>query len=163
MRDIEGDPAIIASWNEAMKNQRLEKAMENQSIDLISLASTPMHDRLTFECAQAVEEKMAERLRKGAPGKVYQGWMAEIDRKVSHHERRGERNPPSKKRKRPSRDGCVSVFWNMPTFFENACKVPMKRRLVPKARAQLRHGNDQFPWTLMGKLQPHQRATCEIK
>jgi histone-lysine N-methyltransferase SUV39H len=34
MRDIEGDPAIIASWNEAMKNQRLEKAMETQSIDL---------------------------------------------------------------------------------------------------------------------------------
>ena len=113
MREIEGDPAIVASWNEAMKNQRLEKASETQSIDLTSFASTPMHDRLTFESAQAVEEKMAERLRKGAPGKAYQGWMAEIDRKVGHHhERQGERKSPlpSKKRKRPSRAWCVSVF-----------------------------------------------------
>jgi hypothetical protein len=152
MRDIEGDPAIIASWNEAMKNQRLEKAMETQSIDLMSLASTPMHDRLTFERAQAVEEKMGERLRKGvnAPDKVYHGWMAEIDRKVAHHERRGERNPPSsknssKKRKRPSLSRCVSIFRNTPRVpvFENASKVSGKR-LMPKARAQPRHGNGEF-------------------
>ncbi|KAH9988305.1 hypothetical protein BJV77DRAFT_1070141 [Russula vinacea] len=51
VREIDGDPAIVASWNEAMKSQRLKKAMESQSIDLISLASTPMHDRLTFESA----------------------------------------------------------------------------------------------------------------
>ena len=105
MRDVEGDPAFVVSWNEAMKNQRLEKALESQSIDLVSLAATPMHDRLTFERAQAIEEKMAERLRKGAPGKVYQGWMAEIDRQVAHHQRRGEMNPSSsstvpKKRKK---------------------------------------------------------------
>jgi hypothetical protein len=96
-----------------MKDQRLEKAVESQSIDLISLASTPMHDRLTFESAQAVDEKMAERLRKGPPGKAYQGWTAEVDQKVAHHhERQGERESPlpSKKRKRPSRAPCVSVF-----------------------------------------------------
>jgi hypothetical protein len=38
---------------------------------------------LTFERAQTVEEKIAERLQKGAP-KVCQGWMAEIDRQVPH-------------------------------------------------------------------------------
>jgi hypothetical protein len=81
MRDIEGDPAFVVSWNEAMKHQRLDKAVESQSMDLMALASSPMHDRLTFERAQGREEKMAERLRKGAPGKVYQGWMAEIDRR----------------------------------------------------------------------------------
>src|SRR6266567_6056687 len=75
MRDIEGDPAFVVSWNEAMKHQRLDKASESQPIDTMQLASIPMHDRLTFERAQAVEEKMAERQQKGAP-KVYQGWMA---------------------------------------------------------------------------------------
>jgi thiamine pyrophosphate-dependent acetolactate synthase large subunit-like protein len=105
MREIDGDPAFVASWNEAIKNQRLEKAVESQSIDLVSLASTPMHDRLTFERAQAVEEKMDERLRKG--GNVYHDWMAEIDRQVAHHEQRGEKKSSSsttvpKKRGRPS-------------------------------------------------------------
>ncbi|KAF8479076.1 hypothetical protein DFH94DRAFT_747477 [Russula ochroleuca] len=74
MRDIEGDPAIIASWNEAMKNQRLEKAMETQSIDL--------------NRAQVVEEKMAERLRKG--------WPTTSDGKPPSSKN------SSKKRKRPS-------------------------------------------------------------
>jgi hypothetical protein len=105
MRDIDGDPAFVVSWNEAMKNQRLEKALESQSIDLLQLASMPMHDRLTFERAQAVEEKMAERLRTGPPGKVYQGWMAEID-----PQRRGEKNSsnsssstmPKKRNREPS-------------------------------------------------------------
>jgi hypothetical protein len=92
MRDIDGDPAFVVSWNEAMKYQRLDKASESQSIDLVSLASVPMHDRLTFERAQAVEEKMAERLQKGAPGKVYHGWMAEIDQQAAHPPRRGEKN-----------------------------------------------------------------------
>jgi hypothetical protein len=92
MRDIDGDPAFVVSWNEAMKYQRLDKAAESQSIDLLSLASIPMHDRLTFERAQAVEEKMAERLQKGPPGKVYRGWMAEVDRQAAHPPRRGETN-----------------------------------------------------------------------
>jgi hypothetical protein len=76
-----------------MKHQRLRKAAESQSIDLTQLASTPMHDRLTFERAQAVEEKAAERARRNGgvacPGKktYYQGWMAEVDRQVAHHER----------------------------------------------------------------------------
>jgi len=95
MRDIDGDPAFVASWNEAMKNQRLKKAAESQSVDLTLLAKTPMHDRLTFERAQAVEEKMAERLRRAPPGKAYQGWMDEIERQVALHEERGERNAPS--------------------------------------------------------------------
>lgn len=92
MRDIDGDPAFVVSWNEAMKNQRLDKASESHSIDLVSLASIPMHDRLTFERAQAVEEKMDQRLQKGAPGKVYHGWMAEIDQQAAHPPRRGEKN-----------------------------------------------------------------------
>lgn len=95
MREIDGDPAFVTTWNDAMAYQRVKKAAESQSIDLLSLASTPMHDRLTFERAQAVEEKMAERLRKGPAGKVYQGWMAEIDRKIAHHEERGERKASS--------------------------------------------------------------------
>jgi len=104
MRDIDGDPAFIISWNEAMKSQRLEKAREHQSIDIMQLASIPMHDRLTFERAQALEEKSAERLRKGAPGKVYQGWMAEVGSQVA---RRGEDNSssstvPKKRYREPS-------------------------------------------------------------
>jgi len=102
MREIEGDPAFVASWNEAMKYQRVQKAAESQAIDLTLLASTPMHDRLTFERAEAVEEKMAERLRKGAPGKLYQGWMAETDRQVAHHEQRGERKPRKRLSSKPS-------------------------------------------------------------
>jgi len=116
MRDIEGDSAFVFSWNEAMEVQRLEKALESQSIDITSLASTPMHDRLTFERAQAVEEKMAERLRKGAPGKLYQGWMAEVDRGVAHHQQRGEKNPssstvPRKRSRGPSLSRYVCALW----------------------------------------------------
>ena len=110
-----------------MKYQRLQKAAESQSIDLTLLASTPMHDRLTFERAQAVEEKMAERSRRngGCAGKSYQGWMAEVDRQVAHHERttsRGEKQSqsfsspsssslasavPKKRGRQPSLDRCV--------------------------------------------------------
>lgn len=109
MRDIEGDPAFVVSWNEAMKHQRLDKASESQPIDIIQLASIPMHDRLTFERAQAVEEKMAERLQKDAP-KVYKGWMAEIDGQAPHPPRRGEKGisssssstVPKKRNREPS-------------------------------------------------------------
>jgi hypothetical protein len=106
MRDIEGDPAFVVSWNEAMKHQRLDKASESQPIDIVQLASIPMHDRLTFERAQAVEEKMAERLQKGAP-KVYKGWMAEIERQVPYRPRRGEKSSssstvPKKRSREPS-------------------------------------------------------------
>jgi hypothetical protein len=127
MREIDGDPALVDSWNDAMKHQRLKKAAESQSIDLTLLASTPMHDRLTFERAQAVEEKMAESVRRGggSPGKAYQGWMAEIDRQVAHHERGragasgGERQSsssssvvPRKRSRRPSSVGrCVVHLW----------------------------------------------------
>jgi hypothetical protein len=124
MREIDGDPAFVASWNEATKNQRLKKATESQSIDLTLLAKTPMHDRLTFERAQAVEEKMAERLRKAPPGKAYQDWTVEIERQVALHEERGERNAPSssattstvpQKRSRPPSLGrCVGL-----------CEVPL--------------------------------------
>jgi len=75
----------------------VQKAAESQTVDLRLLASTPMHDRLTFERAQAVEEKAGERLRRngGCAGKTYQGWMAEVDRQVAHHERGGERSSQS--------------------------------------------------------------------
>lgn len=109
MREIEGDPAFVMSWNEGMKYQRVEKAAESQAIDLTLLASTPMHDRLTFERAEAVEEKMAERLRKGAPGKLYQGWMAEVDRQVAHHEQRGERKSRRRPSRKPSHTRCVML------------------------------------------------------
>ncbi|KAI9463393.1 hypothetical protein F5148DRAFT_197179 [Russula earlei] len=90
MRSIDGDPALVASWNEATRAQRRERAAASQSMDLRLLASTPAHDRLTFERAQAAEEKAAERARTGPPGKLYRGWMAEIDRQAaSHDERRG--------------------------------------------------------------------------
>jgi len=107
-----------------MKHQRIQKAAGVQSVDLRLLASTPMHDRLTFERAQAVEEKMAERLRRngGCAGKTYQGWMAEVDRQVAHHERGGERPSqsslpssssslssavPKKRSRQQTFDGCV--------------------------------------------------------
>ncbi|KAI0003244.1 hypothetical protein BJV74DRAFT_881704 [Russula compacta] len=104
MREIEDDSGFVASWKEAMRTQRLRKAAESQSIDLTLLASTPMHDRLTFESAQAVEEKMAERSRRGPPGKTYQGWMAEVERRAAHHERRGEGRSVSRKRSRLHRE-----------------------------------------------------------
>jgi hypothetical protein len=117
MRDIEGDPAFVVSWNEAMKHQRLDKASESQPIDIMQLASIPMHDRLTFERAQAVEEKMAERLQKGAP-KVYQGWMAEVDRQVLPHPPRRADNisssstVPKKRRREPSLRRYVCPLWS---------------------------------------------------
>jgi hypothetical protein len=154
MRDIEGDPAFVVSWNEAIKDQRLDKASESQSMDLISLASIPMHDRLTFESAQAVGEKMAERLQKGAPGKVYQGWMAEIDRQVPHPPRRGEKNSssstvPKKRSREPSLRRYVCALWSLHytfcTHFKMLCVVVVPRKqLMPKARARLRHGNGEF-------------------
>jgi len=110
-----------------MKEQRAQKAAETQAVDLVLLASTPMHDRLTFERAQAIEEKAGERLRRngGCAGKTYQGWMAEVDRQVAHHERGGERpssqqslfaSPssallssavPKKRSRQQTFDGCV--------------------------------------------------------
>jgi len=89
MRDIDDDSALITSWNDAMKEQRCKAAAKSQSIDLTPLATTPMHDRLTFESAQAVEEKMAERMGKSPPLNVYHGWMDEIERQVALHERGG--------------------------------------------------------------------------
>jgi len=128
MRDIEGDPAFVVSWNEAMKHQRLDKASESQPIDIMQLASVPMHDRLTFERAQAVEEKMAKRLQKGAP-KVYQGWMAETERQVPHALRRGEKSSsfsavtvPKKRSREPSLRRYVCALWSFtplhPLFFK---------------------------------------------
>jgi hypothetical protein len=126
MRTID-DPALVDSWNDAMKEQRVKKAVESQSIDLTLLASTPMHDRLTFERAQAVEEKMAERVRRngGVPGKSYQGWMAEVERQAAHHEQRRRcggiglplASSASKKRGRqPSPNRCVGVICRAPRF-----------------------------------------------
>ena len=116
MRSIDGDPAFVVSWNEAMKHQRLDKASESQSIDIVQLASIPMHDRLTFERAQAVEEKMAKRLQKGAP-KVYQGWMAEIEGQVPHPLRRGGKDTssstvPKKRGREPSLRRYVCALWS---------------------------------------------------
>jgi hypothetical protein len=36
MRDIEGDPAFVVSWNEVMKHQRFDKASESQPIDILA-------------------------------------------------------------------------------------------------------------------------------
>lgn len=96
-RGFEGNSALVDSWNDAMKGQRVQKAVEAQSIDLRLLAAMPMHNRLTFERAQAVEEKAAERLFRsaGCAGKTCQGWMAEVNRQVAHHERRGEKQSQS--------------------------------------------------------------------
>jgi hypothetical protein len=92
-RGFEGDPALVDSWNDAMKGQRMQKAVEAQSIDLRLLAAMPMHNRLTFKRAQVAEEKAAERLCRsaGCACKTRQGWMAEVDRQVAHHDRRGEK------------------------------------------------------------------------
>jgi hypothetical protein len=111
MRNIEGDPAFVASWDEAMKYQRLKKAAESQAVDLTLLASTPMHDRLTFERAEAVEEKLAEQMRQGGPSKFYKGWMEEIERTVAHLEQLGESEPHTsrKRHNRPSQSRCVML------------------------------------------------------
>jgi 4-aminobutyrate aminotransferase-like enzyme len=49
VHDIDGNLDIFASWNKGIKNQRLEKAIKSQLIDFVSLASTPIHDRLMFK------------------------------------------------------------------------------------------------------------------
>ncbi|KAI9457763.1 hypothetical protein BJY52DRAFT_1271146 [Lactarius psammicola] len=93
MRDVEGESTLVESWNDSLQTQRLQKAVESQSIDITLLASTPMHDRLTFERSEAVKEKMDERLRRAGPGTLYQGWMVEIDKQVAQHEsERGEKS-----------------------------------------------------------------------
>ncbi|KAH8983543.1 hypothetical protein EDB86DRAFT_2833858 [Lactarius hatsudake] len=100
MHDVEGESTLVESWNDSLQKQRLLKAMESQSIDITLLASTPMHDRLTFERSEAVKEKMDERTRKAAPGTLYQNWMSEIDMQVARHEsERGERGSPAKSKK----------------------------------------------------------------
>lgn len=84
--DVEANSTLIESWNDSRKDLRLRKAAESQSMDITLLASTPMHDRLTFESSEAVNEKMDERLRRAAPGKLYQGWTAEIENQVARQE-----------------------------------------------------------------------------
>ncbi len=131
MRDVEGESTLVESWNDSLKKQHLRKAVESQSIDITLLASTPMHDRLTFERSEAVKEKMDERLRRAAPGTLYQGWMAEIDKQVARHESgRGEKSSPAKlKRLRiPPVGRCVillvatrSPFMSGSTTREGSC------------------------------------------
>ncbi|KAH9057124.1 hypothetical protein EDB83DRAFT_2316093 [Lactarius deliciosus] len=100
MHDVEGESTLVESWNDSLQKQRLLKAMESQSIDITLLASTPMHDRLTFERSEAVKEKMDERARKAAQGTLYQNWMSEIDMQVARHEsEQGERGSPAKSKK----------------------------------------------------------------
>jgi hypothetical protein len=102
MRDIDGESALVESWEASMKAQRLRNAAQSQSIDITLLASTPMHDRLTFERSEAVKEKMDERLRKDGPDKLYQGWDEEIDAHIARHENaRGEKSNPTKSKKVP--------------------------------------------------------------
>ena len=102
MRDIDGESTLVESWEASMKAQRLRKAAASQSIDITLLASTPMHDRLTFERSEAVEEKMEERLRKDGADKLYQGWADEIEEQIARHESaRGERSNPTKSKKVP--------------------------------------------------------------
>jgi hypothetical protein len=116
MREIEGNPEFVAGWNEQIKYQRVKKAVESQAIDLTLLASTPMHDRLTFECAEAVEEKMAERLRKGPSGKLYRGWMTEIDSQVAEHEQEESRAAAKRVSKRPHCPRYVHALWGIFSF-----------------------------------------------
>lgn len=120
MRDIDGDSTLVESWEASLKEQRLRKAAESQSIDITLLASTPMHDRLTFERAEAVEEKMEERLRKDGPVKLYQNWMEEIENQIARHEgARGEKTSPAKSKKviRITTVGrCVYSLWLPPVL-----------------------------------------------
>jgi histone-lysine N-methyltransferase SUV39H len=100
MRDIEGDSILVKSWEDSLKEQHLRKAAESQSINLTLLASTPMHDRLTFEHSEAVDEKMEERLRRDGPVGRYQGWMEEIENQAARHTgRRGDKSSPEKSKK----------------------------------------------------------------
>ncbi|KAH9053843.1 hypothetical protein EDB87DRAFT_1825401 [Lactarius vividus] len=100
MRDVEDESTLVESWNDSLQKQRLLKAVESQSIDITLLASTPIHDRLTFERSEAVKEKMYERVRRAAPGTLYQNWMAEIDNQVARHEsERGEKGSPAEPKK----------------------------------------------------------------
>jgi hypothetical protein len=102
MRDIEGDSTLVESWNDSLKDQRLRKAAASQSIDITRLASTPMHDRLTFERSEAVQEKMEERLRIAEPGQLYQGWMTEIEDQIARQESGrlgGEGSGPARSKK----------------------------------------------------------------
>ncbi|KAI9508501.1 hypothetical protein F5148DRAFT_1149001 [Russula earlei] len=87
MRLIDGDPALVASWNKATRAQQQERVAASHSMDLWLLASMLAHDRLMFEHMQATEEKVAERVCTGLPGKLYRGWMAEIDQQVASHDK----------------------------------------------------------------------------
>lgn len=164
MRDIEGDPAFVVSWNEAMKHQRLDKASESQPIDITQLASIPMHDRLTFERAQAVEEKVAERLQKGAP-KVYQGWMAEIDRQVPHPPPRAENissssTVPKKRNREPSLRRYVCAHWSFTPLrthlsLKCLCSYSSAREIVPHAESSRSAASRKRPisvtWDIVGE------------
>jgi hypothetical protein len=96
----------ITSWNEKMKGQHLQKAEESQSIDITALALTPMHDRLTFERAQAVEEKMD----KGSV-KSHQGWMAEVKQVAAKHESCKEHEPSTSSTVRDRSSPLTRCVW----------------------------------------------------
>lgn len=143
MRAIEADSPLVESWESSMKAQRLRKAAESQSIDLTLLASTPMHDRLTFERSEAVDEKMEERLRKDGPVNLYQGWMEEIEDKVAQHKGgRGDKSPtkPKKVIRVPHVTRCVYTPCLPPDLLSQAGQIPGKG-LMPRVHAQLQHVN----------------------
>lgn len=119
MRDIEGDSILVKSWQDSLKQQHLRQAAESQSMDLTLLAKTPMHDRLTFEHSEAIDEKIEERLRRDGPVSLYQGWMEEVEDQVAQHT--GGRGP------------------NSPEKSKKASKIPSVRQ--EGSHAQLHHGN----------------------
>ena len=144
MRATDTDSFLVESWESAMKQQRLRKATESQSIDLTLLASTPMHDRLTFERSEAVDEKIEERLRKDGPVNLYQGWMEEIEDKVAQHKGgRGDKSPTKSKKviKIPHVTRCVYIPCLPPDLLSQAGQIPGKG-LMLRAHARLQHGNN---------------------
>lgn len=144
MRDIEGESPLVESWSASLKEQHLRKAAESQSIDLTLLASTPMHDRLTFERSEAVEEKMGERLRRDGHVKHYQGWMEEIENQVARHKGgRGDKSGPAKSKqviRIPPVSRCVHTLCFPPDLLSQAGQI-LGKGLMLRAHAQLHYGN----------------------
>jgi hypothetical protein len=126
MRDIEGDSILVKSWQDSLKQQHLRQAAESQSMDLTLLAKTPMHDRLTFEHSEAIDEKIEERLRRDGPVSLYQGWMEEVEDQVAQHTGGRGPNSPEKSKKAskiPSVRQCVYTLYFPPNFLSHVGQI----------------------------------------
>jgi hypothetical protein len=165
MRDIEGDSTLVESWNDSLKDQRLRKAAASQSIDITRLASTPMHDRLTFERSEAVQEKMEERLRIAEPGQLYQGWMTEIEDQIARQESGrlgGEGSGPARSKKVnriPPVGRYVQSLW-LPSALLSQTGQILGKSLMPRAHAQSHDGNSVH--TLCNTVDENHHHSSEV-